>query len=322
MMPDGNNRALVLSDGRPGHFNQSIALCRHLGVEFEVVEVTFRSSLTRVLSHVFDLFGLHSTSLFRVGEFDGAFQMVVSAGSRTYYANKVLAATLGAQTVAVLAPRGYRWNYDCIVVPEYDAAKPLANVVTTPVNMTYLDEQLLAEKVVEFRHRHPAGGKPALGVIVGGDSAGSKMDVGKMAEAMDRIEAMRTGGELWVTTSRRTPTEIEADLRRRSIDFLHLYSEESYNPIPAFVQLCDRLFVTADSTAMLSECVTAGSAAVDVLLVSNKTETKQHRFVQCLAKGGAVTVLGESENLSRVKVDLSQVAVEVRKRLARPLSQR
>ncbi len=322
MMPDGNNRALVLSDGRPGHFNQSIALCRHLGVEFEVVEVTFRSSLTRVLSHVFDLFGLHSTSLFRVGEFDGAFQMVVSAGSRTYYANKVLAARLGAQTVAVLAPRGYRWNYDCIVVPEYDAAKPLANVVTTPVNMTYLDEQLVAEKVVEFRHRHSAGGKPAWGVIVGGDSAGSKMDVGKMAEAMDRIEAMRTGGELWVTTSRRTPTEIETDLRWRSIDFLHLYSEESYNPIPAFVELCDRLFVTADSTAMLSECVTAGSAAVDVLLVSNKTETKQHRFVRCLAKGGAVTVLGESESLSRVKVDLSQVAVAVQERLAKPSSQR
>ena len=41
-----------------------------------------------------------------------------------------------------------------------------------------------------------------------------------------------------------------------------------------------------------------------------------------LAKGGAVTVLGESENLSKVKVDLSQVAVEVRKGLARPVSQR
>lgn len=322
MMPDGNKRALVLSDGRPGHFNQSIALCRHLGVEYEVVEVVFHSGFARAVSHVFDLFGFHSPSLFRVGEFDGAFQLVVSAGSRTYYANKVLAAKLGAKSVAVLAPRGYRWNYDCIVIPEYDTAKPLANVLTTPVNLTYLDEQLVAEKVVEFRHRHLAGGKPAWGVIVGGDSAGSKMDAGKMAEAMDRIEAMRTGGELWVTTSRRTPTEIEADLRRRSIDFLHLYSEESYNPIPAFVQLCDRLFVTADSTAMLSECVTAGSAAVDVLLVSNKTETKQHRFVQCLAKGGAVTVLGESENLSKVKVDLSQVAVEVRKRLARPVSQR
>ena len=320
MTPDGNNRALVLSDGRPGHFNQSIALCRHLGMEYEVVEVAFLSGFARAVSHLFDFFGVHSTSLFRVGEFDGAFQMVVSAGSRTYYANKVLAAMLGAQTVAVLAPRGYRWNYDCIVVPEYDAAKPLSNVVTMPVNMTYLDEQLVAEKVVEFRRRHPAGGKSAWGVIVGGDSGGSKMEVGKMAEAMDRIEAMRTGGELWVTTSRRTPTEIETDLRRRSIDFLHLYSEESYNPIPAFVKLCDRLFVTADSTAMLSECVTAGSAAVDVLLVSNKAETKQHRFVRCLSKGGVVTVLGESQSLSRMKVDLSQVAVAVQECLAKPSS--
>ena len=318
MMPDGNNRALVLSDGRPGHFNQSIALCRHLGMDFKVVDVAFRSSFARGVSHVFDFFGLRSRSLFSVGEFDGDFLMVISAGSRTYYANKVLAAKLGAKSVAVLAPRGYRWNYDCLVVPEYDAARPLANVVTTPVNMTYLDEQLVAENVVEFRQRHSAGGKPAWGVIIGGDSAGSKMDTGKMAEAMDRIEAMRNGEELWVTTSRRTPTVVESDLRKRPINFLHLYSEEPYNPIPAFVQLCHRLFVTGDSTAMLSECVTAGSAAVDVLLVSNKTEAKQHRFVQRLAKGGTVTVFGETDSLSREKVDLSQVAVAVQERLTKP----
>ena len=50
-------RALVLSDGRPGHFNQSIALCRLLGVAFEVAEVSFRSSPARGLSHLFDFFG-------------------------------------------------------------------------------------------------------------------------------------------------------------------------------------------------------------------------------------------------------------------------
>ena len=301
----------MLSDGRPGHFNQSIALCRLLGVAFEVVEVSFRSGLARAVSHLFDFFQLRSESLLRVGEFDADCQLVVSAGSRTYYANKVLAAKLGARSVAVLAPRGYRWDYDCLVIPDYDAAKPLPQVVTTPVNLSYLDERLVAKRVAEFRERHPAGDKPAWGVIIGGDSGGSKMDAGKMAAALDRIEAMRTGEELWVTTSRRTPAAVETDLRGRPVGFLHLYSEEAYNPIPAFVQLCDRLFVTGDSTAMLSECVTAGSAAVDVLLVANKTEAKQHRFVRRLAKRGAVTVFGENDGLAKAKVDLSEVATEV-----------
>ena len=301
----------MLSDGRPGHFNQSIALCRLLGVAFEVVEVSFRSGLARAVSHLFDFFQLHSESLLRVGEFDADCQLVVSAGSRTYYANKVLAAKLGARSVAVLAPRGYRWDYDCLVIPDYDAAKPLPQVVTTPVNLSYLDERLVAKRVAEFRERHPAGDKPAWGVIIGGDSARSKMDAGKMATTMDRIEAIRAGEELWVTTSRRTPAAVETDLRGRPVGFLHLYSEEAYNPIPAFVQLCDRLFVTGDSTAMLSECVTAGSAAVDVLLVANKTEAKQHRFVRRLAKRGAVTVFGENDGLAKAKVDLSEVATEV-----------
>jgi len=95
MSRTGITRALVISDGRPGHFNQSIALCRLLGVAFVVVEVSFGSSFARAVSHVFDFFGLRYRSLFRVGDFDGDFQLVVSAGSRTYYANKVLAAKLG-----------------------------------------------------------------------------------------------------------------------------------------------------------------------------------------------------------------------------------
>jgi len=321
MSRTGITRALVISDGRPGHFNQSIALCRLLGVAFVVVEVSFGSSFARAVSHVFDFFGLRYRSLFRVGDFDGDFQLVVSAGSRTYYANKVLAAKLGAKSVAVLAPRGYRWNYDCLVIPDYDAAKALPQVVMTPVNLSYIDEQLVAERVAEFRERHPAGDKPAWGVIIGGDSTRSKMDAGKMAAALDRIEAMRVDEELWVTTSRRTPAAVETDLRKRPINFLHLYSEEPYNPIPAFVQLCDRLFVTGDSTAMLSECITVGSAAVDVLLVSNKTEAKQHRFVQRLAKGGTVTVFGEGDGLAKAKVNLSEVVTEVWERLANPVGE-
>jgi len=316
MSRTGIIRALVLSDGRPGHFNQSIALCRLLGVAFEVVEVSFRSGLARAVSHLFDFFQLRSESLLQVGEFEDEFQLVVSAGSRTYYANKVLAAKLGARSVAVLAPRGYRWDYDCLVIPDYDAVKSLPQVVTTPVNLSYLDERLVAKRVAEFRERHPAGGKAAWGVIIGGDSARSKMDAGKMATTMDRIEAIRAGEELWVTTSRRTPAAVETDLRGRPVDFLHLYSEEAYNPIPSFVQLCDRLFVTGDSTAMLSECVTAGSAAVDVLLVANKTEAKQHRFVRRLARPGVVTVFCEGDGLARAKVDLSEVATEVWERLA------
>ena len=55
-----------------------------------------------------------------------------------------------------------------------------------------------------------------------------------------------------------------------------------------------------------------------MLLVSNKTEAKQHRFVQRLAKGGTVTVFGETDSLSREKVDLSQVAVAVQERLTKP----
>jgi hypothetical protein len=37
---------------------------------------------------------------------------VVSAGSETYYANKVLARRHGVPSVAIMLPRGYRLNFD------------------------------------------------------------------------------------------------------------------------------------------------------------------------------------------------------------------
>ncbi|NNJ71502.1 MAG: hypothetical protein HKP10_09490, partial [Kiritimatiellales bacterium] len=44
--------ALIISDGKPGHVNQSKALCVHLGLDVEVLEVVYRNKASKGLSYL------------------------------------------------------------------------------------------------------------------------------------------------------------------------------------------------------------------------------------------------------------------------------
>ena len=81
-------------------------------------------------------------------------------------------------------------------------------------------------------------------------------------------------------------------------DYRLLYSKDRFNPIPAFVKLAKRLYVTAESTGMLSESCTFGSAEVFALDNLNPGPHKFRRFVEDLTRDGYVG--------GNRKVDLSE----------------
>ena len=63
--------------------------------------------------------------------------------------------------------------------------------------------------------------------------------------------------------------------------------EADFNPIPAFVSLAQTLYVTAESTGMLSEACTFGSAEVRILDNLNPGPHKFRRFAESCAALGA-----------------------------------
>ena len=110
---------------------------------------------------------------------------------------------------------------------------------------------------------------------------------------------------LCVTTSRRTPPEVEALVDSYPWDYKLLYSRDHFNPIPAFVRLAKRLYVTAESTGMLSEACTFGTAEVVALDNLHPGPHKFRRFVEQLREGGYVD--------GTRKVDLSGQFASARK---------
>ena len=302
-------KVLILTDGKAGHENQSKAFARALGYDFDLVEIHFKSAFHKALSYLFDRLGIHSVELFKsIPDKNSNYAAVLGTGSGTFYAAKSLARKMGVKCGVVLYPRGYRIaTFDCVLAPAFDRPAPAPNVITIPVNLVASDEAFYATGTEAFRARHTPSEKPAVAVIVGGPNKCSTMSADWMKAQLERIFADTPDAEHWVTTSRRTPPEVEAVVDSFPFDYKLLYSKDHFNPIPAFVKLARTLYVTAESTGMISESCTFGTAEVHVLDNLKPGPHKFRRFVEDLAHGGYVD--------GARKVDLSEQFIRARQLL-------
>ena len=286
-------KAIILTDGKAGHENQSKAFARALGLDFELVPVKFKSPLHKALSYLLDRLGIRTVGLLQ--GLDGLSTQppnhptVIGTGSGTFYAAKALARRIGAKCGVVLYPRGYALSsFDCILAPSFDNPAERPNVVEIPANLVANDAEFYEKGVASFAARHAGPTDNLVGVIVGGPNKCSAMSADWMRARLDEIFAANNGAQLCVTTSRRTPADVEAVVDSYPWDYKLIYSKDHFNPIPAFVKLAKRLYVTAESTGMLSEACTFGSAEVVALDNLNQGPHKFRRFVENLRAGGYV----------------------------------
>lgn len=287
-------KALILTDGKAGHENQSKAFARALGCEFDVVAVKFRSKAAKALSYLFDNLGIRTEALLEgtgaIGA-DAGYKVVIGTGSGTFYAAKSVAKRLGVPCGAVLLPRGYSLeSFDCILAPAFDNPPKAPNVVEIPVNLVAADAAFYENGVKAFTEKRGGNGHrgEAVAVIIGGPNKCSSMSPAWMREQIEGIFAAHKpfGREIWVTTSRRTPPEVEAVVDSFPFDYKLLYSKDRFNPIPAFVSLASHLYVTAESTGMLSEACSFGKAEVHVMDNLNPGKHKFRRFAELCSELG------------------------------------
>ena len=301
------NKVLILTDGKAGHENQSRAFARALGCDSELLPVQFKSPFAKALSYLLDLFGILTLKVFKDYKgLDGlkGLKAVLGTGSSTFYAAKVVARRLGVPCGVVLYPRGYRLaGFDCILAPSFDRPDNVPNVIPIPANLVANDDAFYEAGVKAFRERYTPSDRPAVAVIVGGPNKCASLSADWMRAQLKEIFAKykpdlpavasphhRTTApqhhEIWVTTSRRTPPDVEAVVDSFPFDYKLLYSRDHFNPIPAFVSLARVLYVTAESTGMLSEACTFGTAEVHALDNLKSGPHKFRRFIDDLAAAG------------------------------------
>ena len=271
-------RILIISDGKPGHLNQSIAFCKIKDVSYDILEVKFKSKFHKALSYLFDKLGYYTDFLFTdykkyYGDF---YDAVISAGSGTYYFNKYISKKYNKKAIALMLPKSYNYkDFYYIIAQEHDNPVRLDNILTLPLNLSFPREKGYVKKIE---------GKKSLAIIIGGDNDVFDMEHELIKDELDDIFEKYPDYLKYITTSRRTSKEIENLINEYKFDYKLIYSEEpNINPIGDFIAVCDEFFITTDSTSMLSEVRANSNAIINIVdLDSKKENTKYHRLVKII----------------------------------------
>ena len=288
---------LILSDGKPGHYNQAVAFARLQGLSFEIREVAFRNRACKALSYLFDALHISTSRLFTITGDVPSCNAIVSAGSDTYYANRVLSGKLGVRSVAIMLPKSYRYDFDLIVAQQHDKPPTRANILALPVNLSCPEPRGIVQRIND---------KQCVSVIIGGSSQHVRMDTARIKKQLHQIYELFPDADILATTSRRTPGAVEALIEQGPFRYKVIASRESINPVPDFLEISDYVFVTEDSTSMISEAVSFGEAFVEVLPVNGgNARQKYKRFIEGLVANDCLHLFNGSLGNKRNKIKLA-----------------
>ncbi|MDA3057046.1 mitochondrial fission ELM1 family protein [Campylobacter sp. VBCF_05 NA6] len=290
-------RALIFTDGRKGHESQSVAFCELKGLDFELCKVGYKNKILKILSYFLDFLGLKFKIFECENKIFANFDIFVGAGSVTYYPLKYCAAKFGKKSVALMYPKGYKKDFSLIFANAHDTTQTAPNVVILPTNLNL-------SKTGNFYTPK----KSAIGFVIGGPNASFDMS-SEICDIVEEIKAKFPRHEYALTTSPRTPRDIEAQFERANFDFSVIYSKNQINPIGDFLEGCEWIFITQDSVSMISEAVCNGRANVAVLTLPRKnSHNKFDDFIANLTQNECLRIYAKNSELKPTKkINLSQI---------------
>lgn len=289
-----DRRVLVLSDGRAGHLNQSLAIVDALRAEHasrgfapetfstKTVEVRYRSEARRrLLSFAAAAFGGRPPffeALTRAAlapetfsEIDSFYaDVTVSAGSSTAAPNLFAAALNEARSVVAMRPPFGLSRFDAVVVPRHDRPRAAENVFVTECAPSRLDRAALAAQGEKLSERLALNGSPRVGFLVGGDTERVRFREDLFGSALDSLVRFSEahGALVLATSSRRTPAWAGDAMKRalgdkRRCPYL-VIARESNPPdaVGSILGASDVVAVSGESMSMVSEAVLSGKRVV------------------------------------------------------------
>ena len=230
----------VITEGRPGHQNQSmglaLALARRSGAKVETVQIPASFNL---LPRARAALEIHNTFP----------QLVIGAGHKVHLPLWFAAQKFKARSVVIMAPTWPKFLFDLCILPQHDVIpkKVSTRVVTTLGALNRLPEEIPV--------------KTARGVVlVGGPSKSHGWAAEQTANAVAKVIAARPELAWTIADSRRTPSDFLTRLRAQGIPAeLMPHQETKPDWVPAQLMAAQEAWVTEDSVSMIFESVTAGA---------------------------------------------------------------
>lgn len=310
-------RACTLTDGHAGNVRQALALARALGRVADEIVLTPRAPwrwlAPRRLPGSTQAFG----PAFRAA-CEAPPALAIGCGRQAALATRLLRAR-GSLALQILDPRIDPSHWDLVIGPEHDGLTG-PNVLTLLGSLNPVDDAWLADARAAFP-AFAALPSPRTAVLVGGSSAHYAFDAAAFERLADRLDQIATDGSLLVTTSRRTPANVVAALRRRVASradtLLWCDPSDGPNPYAGLLAWADRIVCTPESVNMLSEaCATAAPVQV---FEPERVGGRPRRFLDALRQRGRIRTLDDATAPFAVEPlrETARIAAEVQARLTR-----
>ena len=297
-------RAILLSDGKPGHYNQSLGVIERMPeCEYHWIDVKFRSkqrdNLLRVLMRLFGGFrlprwlikawlhmALQRDTLDEIYAVEADF--ILSTGSSVAAPNLLIGQLFDAKTVTCRRPSPVGiHHFDLAILPRmYWSRRNRANVCKTLGVPNRVCPEKLEIQRNELQTDLDLSDRRRIGVLIGGEDRYdtiTETTAARLIEILQRFAA-KWDNQLLLTTSRRTPLPVENLISKHLSNTQHCpilvlaHGENSLaDPVETIFALSDVILVTEDSFSMVCEAASSGKRVI-ILEVDRKTRRRPKRY--------------------------------------------
>ena len=307
---------LVLSDGRPGHYNQSLAVAEAIKQSEPLSDVTLmevkvkknRKYLLRLLLNCNwgrKWLKEHMTPVKIAWFYEGynykkSPDIVVSAGKDTSMLNALLGMMYDAKTLFVGHPKKLDHDLFSAVLTVLDLGfenQILLDVAPTTISL--VEPEKRSSALLELGLDENAHYKVLL---IGGNGSGYIYD---SEDIKNLIEGVNKENENWlVTTSRRTDILFEEKMKKMmNASYFVDYNKEPQRIMKNFLLVAEIVYVTEESASMVSEAIASGKPVVTLRPTKSNPDTNYQKILEKFEKEKRIVRIS-IEEMKSFKVDM------------------
>lgn len=293
-------QVLVIKDDKPGHYNQTEGLVLYLkeiynDLEVEYIQIEIKSKLTRkVLRFLLNTFPIFFTqnSLKYLSFFYKNYSipknmpdLIISTGGNTSNLNAWFAKVYECKNILNGALRGLKEELFTNITTVIDLG--YKNQIILDVAPNTITKEKLLEKSDEFlKLNNLAINQKYYTLLIGGNGAGYKYDNKFYDDLLSFVKKIYEEKDIkWlITTSRRTPTEIENKLEemlKEYYSYFVAYNKKEEKVLLPYFGLSETIFVTEESSSMISEAI---SSSKKVFTIGNEYSDADENYKSILNK--------------------------------------
>ena len=285
-------KILIISDGIPGHFNQSKGVASLLtnkhSAETRIIDLQFRSRFLRGLTTVFSrlLMRFPSSSTAKIISFlykkidTAGLDLIIAAGGKTAPYTAALRILKKIPVIQLGSPRGLHSTlFDALVTVEryYEDS---SNIIASITPSIYSPE--VCEQAAEHK-----GLKEHLLFLIGGEGIGYSYKEDEWEDLIKVIKQLHKTTNLPITivTSRRSDPKVEKKIQSKlqniPLDYSAWFHQGAKNfNLAALFGSAKNIFVTEDSAMMISESISSGKPVTTLFPIGIQSPLRYKAHIQ------------------------------------------